>query len=137
VNRTGAGEPFEVFVNLGKAGSDLAADAEAIGRLISLTLRMPSPLDADERLDSVVQELSGIGGSRAIGFGAERVRSLPDGIAHALQQDLSGNVDESSGDQPSLFESLPGADLCPVCGHASFVREEGCQKCYSCGHSEC
>jgi ribonucleoside-diphosphate reductase alpha chain len=137
VNRTGAGEPFEVFVNLGKAGSDLSADAEAIGRLISLTLRLPSPLDSEERLDQVVQELSGIGGSRAVGFGAERVRSLPDGIAHALQQDLAGSVDESGGDQPSLFAALPGADLCPVCGHASFVHEEGCQKCYSCGHSEC
>ena len=137
VNRTGSGEPFEVFVNLGKAGSDLAADAEAIGRLISLIQRLPSSFDAEERLEKVIQELSGIGGSRTIGFGSERVRSLPDGIAHALQQDLSGTVSEASGDQPSLFEAKPGADLCPVCGHASFVREEGCQKCYSCGHSEC
>lgn len=30
----------------------------------------------------------------------------------------------------------PG-DLCPKCGVASFVREEGCQKCHSCGYSEC
>jgi ribonucleoside-diphosphate reductase alpha chain len=137
VNRTGAGEPFEVFVNLGKAGSDLSADAEAIGRLISLMLRLPSPLGAEERLERVMEELSGIGGSRAVGFGAERVRSLPDGISHAIQQELAGTIDESSGDQPSLFQALPGADLCPVCGHASFVREEGCQKCYSCGHAEC
>jgi ribonucleoside-diphosphate reductase alpha chain len=135
VNKNADDEPFEVFVNLGKAGSDLAADAEAIGRLISLSLRMPSPLPPQERLAKVAEELNGIGGSRAVGFGAERVRSLPDGIAHAIQEELSGEASEPSVDQPSLM--FPGADLCPVCGHASFVREEGCQKCYSCGHSEC
>ncbi|MFQ5460750.1 MAG: hypothetical protein ACE5EL_08155, partial [Anaerolineae bacterium] len=109
----------------------------AIGRLISLIQRLPSPLDSEERLEKVIEELDGIGGSRTVGFGTERVRSLPDGIAHALHEDLSGSAIEATGDQPSLFETLPGADLCPVCGHASFVREEGCQKCYSCGHSEC
>ncbi len=134
VNRNAENEPFEVFVNLGKAGSDLAADAEAIGRLISLALRMPSPLTPEERVQQVVEELSGIGGSRAVGFGAERVRSLPDGVAHALREDLAQPEAAPKAEQLSLF---PGADLCPVCGHATFVREEGCQKCYSCGHSEC
>ena len=45
VNANGGGnrEPFEVFINVGKAGSDVAADAEGLGRLISLLLRMPSP----------------------------------------------------------------------------------------------
>ncbi len=134
VNRNADHEPFEVFVNLGKAGSDLAADAEAIGRLISLVLRMPSPLTPEERVQQVVEELSGIGGSRAVGFGTERVRSLPDGVAHALREDLAQPENAPLPEQLSLF---PGADLCPVCGHATFVREEGCQKCYSCGHSEC
>ncbi len=134
VNRNSLVEPFEVFVNLGKAGSDLAADAEAIGRLISLALRMPSPLSPEQRLQKVIEELNGIGGSRTVGFGADRVRSLPDGIAHALREDLADPAASPLGEQLGL---LPGADLCPVCGHASFVHEEGCQKCYSCGHSEC
>ena len=43
VSDDGAGQPFEVFVSVGKAGSDTVAVAEAIGRLISLMLRMPSP----------------------------------------------------------------------------------------------
>ena len=29
------------------------------------------------------------------------------------------------------------ARLCPECGHATLIFEEGCQKCYSCGFSEC
>ncbi len=50
VNRNGANEPFEVFCNVGKAGSDTAAVSEAIGRLISLALRLPSPLSPTERM---------------------------------------------------------------------------------------
>jgi ribonucleoside-diphosphate reductase alpha chain len=29
------------------------------------------------------------------------------------------------------------ADLCPECGDAALVYEEGCAKCHSCGYSEC
>ena len=28
-------------------------------------------------------------------------------------------------------------DLCPECGQAAVVNEEGCRKCYACGFSEC
>ena len=49
VNDTEEGEPFEVFMNVGKAGSDVAAVSEALGRLISLALRMPSSLSPTER----------------------------------------------------------------------------------------
>ncbi len=28
-------------------------------------------------------------------------------------------------------------DLCPECGEAAVVNEEGCRKCYACGYSEC
>jgi len=50
------GEPFEVFMNVGKAGSDTAAVSEAIGRLISLILRLPSPLSQTRRLQFVVDQ---------------------------------------------------------------------------------
>ena len=79
-------DPFEVFVRLGKAGSDLEADAEAIGRLLSLILRLPSPMTREERLREVIDQLEHIGGSRFSGFGPERVRSMPDGIARALSR---------------------------------------------------
>jgi len=62
--RKGAGgsEPFEVFLNVGKAGSDIAALAEAIGRLCSLCLRLPGRLPARQRVAAIVGQLSGIGG---------------------------------------------------------------------------
>ena len=49
VNDNGGGEPFEVFVRVGKAGSDTMAVAEALGRLVSLVLRLPSPLSPRQR----------------------------------------------------------------------------------------
>ncbi len=139
VNANGDGEPFEVFLNVGKAGSDTAAVAEAIGRLISLVLRIPSPLSATRRLKQVIRQLKGIGGGRPLGFGRDRVRSLPDGVAQVLAEHLGmveppGEAEARGAEQLSLF---PPGDLCPECGHAALVNEEGCRRCYACGHSEC
>ncbi len=138
VNRNGEGEPFEVFCNVGKAGSDTAAVSEAIGRLISLALRMPSPLSPTERLQEVVDQLSGIGGGRPMGFGLQRVRSLPDGIARVLSDDLgTPHAEQHEEPDPKQLQLFRIGDLCPECGQASFVAEEGCRRCYACGYSEC
>lgn len=137
VNANGDGEPFEVFLNVGKAGSDTAAVAEAIGRLISLLLRIPSPLSATQRLKQVVRQLKGIGGGRPLGFGPDRVRSLPDGVAQVLAEHLGMlelALEDAEAEQLPLF---PAGDLCPECGHAALVNEEGCRRCYACGFSEC
>jgi ribonucleoside-diphosphate reductase alpha chain len=151
ININGGDQPFEVFLNVGKAGSDTAAVAEALGRLISLILRVPSPMDQTERLKLVTEQLAGIGGGRSLGFGATRVRSLPDGVSQALAEFLSsfepGLDDHSNGNghlhamtEPThtpIDHVVKIGDLCPECGEATYVNEEGCRKCYSCGHSEC
>src|SRR5690606_28257382 len=59
--------PFETIIVLGKGGMDITADAEAIGRLISLYLRTPSPLPNDQKLALVVEQLAGIGGAQPFG----------------------------------------------------------------------
>lgn len=157
VNADGANqdEPFEVFINVAKVGSDVAADAEGIGRLISLILRMPSPLDPKERTQAVIAQLRGIGSGRPLGFGKNRVMSLPDAVAQVLEEYI-GSMDEEAHNDAKLPDEEdevedPGQlelgfdlpknsvtpDICPVCGNASFVNIEGCKKCFSCGHSEC
>ncbi len=137
INANGDNEPFEVFLNVGKAGSDTAAVAEAIGRLISLILRIPSPLSATRRLKQVIRQLKGIGGGRPLGFGRDRVRSLPDGVAQVLAEHL-GLMEPPDGERGAEQLALfPTGDLCPECGHAALVNEEGCRRCYACGHSEC
>src|SRR5262249_50350257 len=84
VNETPDHEPFEVFVQVGKGGSDTMAVAEALGRLISLTLRLPSPWSAQRRLEEVISQLSRIGGAQPMGFGPAKVLSLPDALARTL-----------------------------------------------------
>lgn len=83
-------QPFEVFVNISKAGSDIQADAEAIGRLLSLILRMPDGLTGIERLSEAAAQMRHIGGARPLGD----VRSLPDGIAKELERHVE--VDNGS-----------------------------------------
>jgi len=137
VNENGDHNPFEIFANVGKAGSDTAAVAEAIGRLISLALRMPSPLSSRERLIEVIDQLAGIGGGRPMGFGPNRVRSLPDAIAQVLARHIAMVDAEQPPEQLPLPIPSQRADLCPDCGQAAFVAMEGCRKCVNCGYSEC
>ncbi|MBW7882448.1 MAG: hypothetical protein H3C34_07405 [Caldilineaceae bacterium] len=142
VNSDERDEPFEVFLNVGKAGTEVTAVSEAIGRLISLILRMPATLPPTERLRWVMDEMAGIGGGRPLGFGANRVRSLPDGIAQVLAEHLSelppATADEALAEQLALpIAAKPIGDICPECGEASFLNVEGCRKCAACGYSEC
>src|SRR6266516_2886357 len=143
--------PLEVFVNVGKAGSDIAALAEELGRLISFTLRILSPLSQTDRAQEIAEQLRGIGGSRSIGFGPQQVRSLPDAVARALELHMESikpasteeHNENGHEEQSTASSSLqPGqlnvtGNLCPECGCNTMVYEEGCRKCYSCGHSEC
>jgi ribonucleoside-diphosphate reductase alpha chain len=145
INSNGEGkrQPFEVFVNIGKAGSDTTALAEALGRLISLVLRLPSPLSAFERVQDIAGQLRGIGSGRATGFGPQRVMSLPDAVAQVLAEHIGLTGTEPLPGLPDLENEVhdpspfSGADLCPECGQATFVMEEGCKKCHVCGYSEC
>ncbi|MFL7894013.1 MAG: adenosylcobalamin-dependent ribonucleoside-diphosphate reductase [Anaerolineales bacterium] len=149
VNENGGRQPFEVFVNTAKAGSETAAVSEAIGRLISYILRMVSPITPRERLKEVWRQLSGIGGGRPLGFGPNRVRSLPDGVAQAIEEYLKNSDQEEihfnqdgNGHYPAKeINTETGkfqiGDLCPECGQAAVVYEEGCRKCYACAYSEC
>lgn len=86
INTNGGKQPLEVFVNVGKAGSDVTAMAEAMGRLMSLTLRLASPVTPTERMHKIAAELIGIGGARSLGFGENRVRSLPDAVAKVIDR---------------------------------------------------
>ncbi len=159
INENGGSQPFEVFINTAKAGSETAAVSEAIGRLISYTLRLSSPIAPAQRLDEITRQLAGIGGGRSLGFGPHRVRSLPDGVAQVLEEYIQQREERLAGDEegsdPAPAQSSNGngrhhpeprsleapllkiGDLCPECGEAAVVNEEGCRKCYACGFSEC
>ncbi len=175
INENGSVQPFEVFINTAKAGSDTASVSEAIGRLISYVLRLSSPIEPAQRLTDLSRQMAGIGGGRSLGFGPNRVRSLPDGVAQILEEylddraarlsaedrahsgtssaplldamkqtdentTLASAIEEEDLDAPLADISVQApkiGDLCPECGEATLVNEEGCRKCYTCGYSEC
>jgi ribonucleoside-diphosphate reductase alpha chain len=139
INENEGSQPFEVFITTAKAGSETAAVSEAIGRMISYALRVASPVPPRQRMGDVVRQLAGIGGGRPLGFGPNRVLSLPDGLAQALAAYL-GNTPQNAPERLDPGEdqlSMRIGDLCSECGAPAVVNEEGCRKCYSCGYSEC
>jgi ribonucleoside-diphosphate reductase alpha chain len=161
------GYPFEVFITApGKAGSDLQADAEGLGRMISLQLRTTAPQNRLTMLRLIIDQLQGIGGSRTVGFGPSRVTSLPDAVAAALMDQFfaqekmqqlnlfvptdavevvdnghSGEIEVAVNGSRNGNHTIKGgyqsAELCPSCRTISLIRAEGCKKCLTCGYSEC
>lgn len=140
INNNGNRNPFEVFINVGKAGSDVAADAEGMGRLISLILRLPTSdgtrTEEITHVEKIIGQLRGIGSGRSQGFGATRVMSLPDAVAQTLMEHIGLSDTYELPGLPDT-EDYKAGDICPSCGQAAMILEEGCQKCHSCGHSVC
>ncbi len=148
------GQPFEVFMSLGKAGGALMADVEAMGRLLSLALRSGIPMKEIHR------QLRGISSDRTIGLGTHKVLSVPDAVGIAIekwmqdkqgiQQELIPGTAAQAEVAPTVtvtmnagaeqFEMMshhePMAGACPDCG-SQLEYAEGCMKCHVCGFSEC
>lgn len=169
INRDEQNQPFEVFITIGKGGMHTMADAEAIGRLVTLSLKLArsnGKLQPKEVSQKIIAQLRGIGGASHVGFGKDRVMSLADAIAKTLSEDIALNEQEAkpieNTQEVVATEQVPlnlttkdsgkdgidntkqltlavekQGDLCPECGAGTFVMEEGCQKCYSCGYSKC
>ncbi|WP_376768699.1 adenosylcobalamin-dependent ribonucleoside-diphosphate reductase [Paenibacillus foliorum] len=141
------GSPVEIFLNVGKAGSDVFAMSEALGRVCSLFLRYG---DHGNKVQLLTKHLKGIGGSGAIGFGANRVESIADAVAKALE--IHGEFSDDADDYVTATQevvhettaqyavnrsSATSLDLCPSCGSASLINSEGCKNCTNCGYGKC
>jgi ribonucleoside-diphosphate reductase alpha chain len=87
------GSPCEIFLNVGKAGSDVFAMSEALGRVCSLFLRYG---DHGNKVELLIKHLKGIGGTGAIGFGANRVDSIADAVAKALELHTQGGGEQAA-----------------------------------------
>jgi ribonucleoside-diphosphate reductase alpha chain len=150
------GQPFEVFMTLGKAGGALMADVESLGRLISLALRSGIPIK------EIYRQLRGISSDRVIGLGPNKILSVPDAVGIAIErwmQEKQGIQQEllPRAGQPEVAPVVPqpvgqGSDrgeqmvfggmqqmlsgACPDCG-SQLEFAEGCMKCHVCGFSEC
>ncbi len=113
-------EPSEVFVTVGKSGSDVGAMAEALGRMISLSLRLNAGVSQREKVRQIVAQLVGIGGARSIGFGINKVRSLPDAIAKVLATHMEFAVNGKVEDRTTVDQTLFNGNA----NHANQIQEQ-------------
>ncbi|MEM3844408.1 MAG: adenosylcobalamin-dependent ribonucleoside-diphosphate reductase [Candidatus Parvarchaeota archaeon] len=149
------GKPKEVFVNVGKSGTEDKAYSEAIGRLVSLYLQKGGSAD------DIIHSLRHIKGKSVTFLNNTKVFSVPDVVAYCLEMVVKGSppqpplsdftldppshADENdlpngtvtSFDNPVLDDRNSGMLTCPKCGNETLVSENGCLTCKTCGYSKC
>lgn len=149
---------IEVFLTLGKSGSFTAGYTEALGRLISMSLR------SGIKPASIIKQLQGIRTSSPTLNKGMIVYSVPDAVAKIIKKYL-----EESEKQISMLNNKPQIDIpvvieapivkieeevvevkqkytknnhfgdlleCPECG-SDLEYAEGCILCRACGFSKC
>ncbi|MEM0129882.1 MAG: adenosylcobalamin-dependent ribonucleoside-diphosphate reductase [Thermoplasmatales archaeon] len=137
INFDSDGNPVEVFVNVGKSGSEEKAYSEAIGRLISLYLQQGGDISR------VIKALSGIKGRTTTFSNGTKITSVPDGVAKAIELALKGEHPQSTltGEFLVSMEANRKKEasflMCPQCGNETLVLENGCFTCKTCGYSKC
>jgi len=142
--------PFEVFMQMGKAGGCAMSQLEAIGRLLSLALR------SGIEIHSVIEQLKGIRCPNPSWEKGGRIFSCSDAIARVVEQRLIKAKQENHVTEEIKHEDIEPKDIipsegasiavkkklgnivgvCPDCG-AALYQVEGCNICHSCGFSKC
>ncbi|NLY41204.1 MAG: ribonucleotide-diphosphate reductase subunit alpha, partial [Desulfovibrionales bacterium] len=118
------GKPFEVFATIGRSGRSITAKAEAIGRLVSLTLR------SGVHVSEIVKQLKGIGGEHPVFQKKGMLLSIPDAVGWVLENRYM------QSDASHRFSNSLTRSVCPEC-NGELVFQEGCFVCPSCGYTKC
>ena len=132
---------FEVFAAMGKGGGCAASQTEAIGRLISLSLR--SGIDKDQ----IVKQLKGVRCPNQAWEKGGRIYSCSDAIAKAIERytgtERPSSADNDFKDTAKFIAETNGKSndsvitgVCPDC-YGPLEYESGCSVCRSCGYSRC
>jgi len=144
INEDESGLPFEIFMQMGKAGGCAMSQLEAIGRLLSLALR------SGIETGSIIEQLRGIRCPSPSWEKGGRIFSCSDAIARVIERRLvKTKVKENGNTDPEPLSS-PGSNtvvavkkkaasvvgVCPDCGGALW-HIEGCMVCRACGYSKC
>lgn len=118
-------DPFEIFVNVGKSGSEMKAMTEALSRVISIGLRSGCSLE------DFIDTLKGLSGKEYWMLKCDEnhvVRSVPDAIALLLEKLIDREAVAARRSDKAL--------ICPECG-SPLEMISGCEYCFSCGYSPC
>lgn len=119
----------EVFIQMGKSGGCTASQSEAIGRLVSLTLR--SGID----IQAVFEQLKGIRCPSPSWHNGTSILSCADAIGKAIER-YAGEKLNGAAETVHIATKLDISPECPECGQILEIGE-GCAVCRSCGYSQC
>src|SRR5947209_7725355 len=109
----------EVFVNIGKLGGDEKADAEAMGRLISLYLQHGGDIQ------NVIRTLKGIRGKYVSWDDGVQLLSIPDATAKALEMLVANGATVEPSQQAVQGAATASAAACPECKENTLIFENG------------
>lgn len=137
INEDWSGEPFEMFMTIGKSGGTIESFSEGLARMVSLNLR------SGVKLDSIIDQLQNIRSPEVQFDNGETIYSVPDAVATVLER--YQETDNSMMNHPTTDvdidrddEQQESGEACPLCG-TNLAYVEGCQKCPSdtCSYSAC
>lgn len=152
INEDEEGNPFEIFSTMGKAGGCASSQAEALSRMVSISLR------SGIEVKTIIKHLKNITCHRPLGFGPSRITSCADAIGKALEEFSTPTlgIEKSAETIPTAalelkLEAAPVeavikdnhnnaeshiGGICRECG-GPIEYEGGCLVCRACGYSEC
>lgn len=99
------GTPYELFITIGKSGSDLSAQGESMGRTFSAAIQSQPNEKRLTMLKILTAQNSGIGGARQVGLGPKRVSSFPDAVAKIISDQYLATKDVADAAQAHLDDT--------------------------------
>lgn len=133
--------PFRVFANIPPLGTEIAGLTAVIGILLS------KYLEAGGKTERILKHLNSVKGDIPIGFGPNRVESIPHAISQILRDHLikhghmqaNGKGAPVAGKKPEARVAPVAAVTCPQCYSTNVEFVNGCKEptCFDCGFSNC
>ena len=128
--------PFRLFTSMSPIGTEISGLTSVLGIFMSKAFKS----GYDPR--KAIKHLNSAKGDRPIGFGPNRVDSIPHAIAIALRRHLEKTGKVEKKEQLKLTDAgvtEVKAQHCPKCYSPNIYYVSGCSgpTCQDCGHSEC
>ena len=123
----------EVIVKAGRSGSPIAAEAESLGRLISLLMR------CGVSTKYITKQLRGISaGETAFYKGGRTITSLSDAICVAIETHVGAkeNKNKVIQNKDKHDSAITYKQACPECGGV-ILHQSKCVECPACGWGRC
>ncbi len=134
--------PFRVFANIPPLGTEIAGLTAVIGILLS------KYLETGGKAEKILKHLNSVKGDKPIGFGPNRVESIPHALSQILREHLkkhghltlngNGNGAVTANPEPRAAQIGESA-TCPKCYSTNVEFVSGCKEptCFDCGYSNC